>query len=610
MKEKIYNTLYGAFIGDALGVPVEFKDREYLKQNPVSDMIGYGTYNLPKGSWSDDSSMMLCLTDSIGKTEGLVYEDIMKNFYDWFKHAKYTPDHKVFDIGRTCLNAIANYEEGVEPVQCGLSGELDNGNGSLMRIAPLPLYLYQIYSSKTMDLEISYEYIHKVSSLTHAHPISLIGCDIYCAIMIEIYTGANKDDAIRLALPKIGKYVKEHTEYEAALKKYDRIFHQSFKDIPENEIKSSGYVVDTLESALWCFLNTENYRDCVLKAVNLGRDTDTVACVAGSIAGLYYGNIPQEWIESLRNKKLIDKILERFTHVCHRISYIESQCAGGVVFYNEDGTVFRDTRPIMKIYLDMDGTLVDFVSQVTKYGFWRKDKENKVDWKKVKAMGPRFWSEMEWMPGSEYFFKEINESAKEGNFEVYILSSIDFQQGIDGKKQWIKEHTDFPLEKAIFVTEPEDKKQYANSYAFLIDDRKKSLEPFSASGGNAIEFTGDWSNIKKQINKSPLLKKKLPIPLGLFKEFETCENIGSIKDFLVDEVSYSKSAVIEYLRRGKRQASCPREIRDPVTNEVIFNDYSVYTDEEYYWLDVLPYLIEKYNIQIPEDFIKKCELKQ
>lgn len=114
MKEKIYNTLYGAIVADALGVPVEFKDREYLKKNPVTDMIGYGTYNLPKGSWSDDSSMMLCLADSIGKTEGIVCEDIMKNFYDWLKHAKYTPDHKVFDIGRTCLNAIANYGEGVE----------------------------------------------------------------------------------------------------------------------------------------------------------------------------------------------------------------------------------------------------------------------------------------------------------------------------------------------------------------------------------------------------------------------------------------------------------------------------------------------------------------
>ena len=260
----------------------------------------------------------------------------------------------------------------------------------------------------------------------------------------------------------------------------------------------------------------------------------------------------------------------------------------------------------MKIYLDMDGTLVNFVSQVNKCDFWRKDKENKVDWKKVKAMGPKFWSEMDWMPGAEFFFKELLTYEKDGYFEIYILSSIDFQQGIDGKIQWIKEHTDFSLDKVIFVTEPEDKEQYAASDAFLIDDRKKSLDPFSAAGGNAIEFTGDWNNIKKQLNKSSLLKKKLPIPLGWFKEFETFENIGSIKEYLVDEVAYSKSAVIDYLKRGKRQASCSREIKDPVTNEVLAKDFSAYTDGEYYWIDILPYLIDKYNIDLPEEFIKKC----
>jgi ADP-ribosylglycohydrolase len=499
MKEKIYNTIYGAIVADALGVPVEFKDRDYLKKNPVTDMIGYGTYNLPKGSWSDDSSMMLCLADSIGKTEGIDYEDIMKRFWDWYKHSKYTPDHNTFDIGRTCHAALVNFHNQKDPLDCGLKDERDNGNGSLMRIAPLPLYLYQIYSNKTMDLEISYEYIHNVSSLTHAHSVSLIGCDIYCAVMLEIYNGTNKEDLLKIALPKIGKYVKEHPEYEAALIKYDRIFHQSFKDIPENEIKSSGYIVDTLEAALWCFLNTNNYRDCVLKAVNLGSDTDTVACVAGSIAGLYYGNIPQEWIDSLRNKKLVDKIVESFTHVCHRISYIESQCAGGAVFYNEDGTVFRDTRHIMKIYLDMDGTLVDFVSQVTKYDFWRTDKENKVDWKKVKAMGPRFWSEMDWMPGAEEAFTKLRELESQKKLALYILSSIDFEDGRIGKTDWIKEKTNFQLEKVIFCLEPEDKAKWADKNSWLIDDRKKSLEPFSAAGGNIIEFTGDWKQIIKQI---------------------------------------------------------------------------------------------------------------
>ena len=163
-----------------------------------------------------------------------------------------------------------------------------------------------------MDKEESFELIHNISKLTHAHPISLIGCDIYCAIMLEIINGTKKAEILPNALPKIGAFVRNHPEFENALSKYERITHQSFSSLPEKEIKSTGYVVDSLEAALWCFLTTDNYRDCVLKAVNLGYDTDTIACIAGSIAGLYYGEIPEEWINSIRNKKLVDKIIESF----------------------------------------------------------------------------------------------------------------------------------------------------------------------------------------------------------------------------------------------------------------------------------------------------------
>ncbi|MBR6153934.1 MAG: ADP-ribosylglycohydrolase family protein [Treponema sp.] len=312
MKQKIYATLYGAIVGDALGVPVEFKDREYLKQNPVTDMIGYGTYNLPKGSWSDDSSMMLCLADSIGKLKGIDYEDIMKRFWDWYRHSKYTPNHKTFDIGRTCHDALHNFDKGIEPLKCGLTGFYENGNGSIMRIAPLPLYLFQKYGENAMDKEEVFDLIHNISRLTHGHDISLIGCDIYCSLMTEVLKGTKKEALQGYGLPKIGAYIRNHPEYEAARTKYERMFHLDFKDIPEDKIRSSGFVVDTLEAAFWCFLNTENYRDCVLKAVNLGSDTDTVACVAGSIAGLYYGEIPNEWVETIRNKKLVDKVVSVF----------------------------------------------------------------------------------------------------------------------------------------------------------------------------------------------------------------------------------------------------------------------------------------------------------
>ena len=314
LKEKIRNTLLGAIVADALGVPFEGMYRNYLKKTPVTDMTGHGSFNLPKGSWSDDSSMTLCLAESIGRLGKIDYDDIMRNFYAWLRHSKFTPDHKSFGVGLTCSKAITNYRHNRNALKCGLSDEQSNGNGSLMRISSLPLYLFQKFGDDAMINEESFEIIHNVSSLTHAHKISLIGCDIYCAIMIEILNGTKKESLQGFALPKIGAFVRNHSEYNEDFQKYERIFHLSFKDISEDQIKSSGYVVDTLEAALWCYLNTNNYRDCVLKAVNLGHDADTVACVAGSIAGLYYGNIPAEWINQIRNKRLINKIIDKFSN--------------------------------------------------------------------------------------------------------------------------------------------------------------------------------------------------------------------------------------------------------------------------------------------------------
>lgn len=260
----------------------------------------------------------------------------------------------------------------------------------------------------------------------------------------------------------------------------------------------------------------------------------------------------------------------------------------------------------MQVYVDMDGTLVDFVSQIDIYGYWRKNKPDKIQWNKVIKQGPAFWNEMDWLPGAEIAFKELQNFASKGYFDLYILSSIDFEEGREGKKMWIKSHTDFPIENAIFVEEPEDKAFFADKRSWLIDDRKKSLEPFAAKGGNIIEFKGDWNNVRIELNKSPQLEKKLPVLLCWFKEFETEEHIGSIRDHFVDKVPYSKESVINYLKKGRKQASCPREIFEPITKEKMADYFSVYTDEEYYWIDLLPYLIEKYNIRLPEAFVMKC----
>ena len=141
--KKIYGGIIGLCVGDALGVPVEFVNRDKLKQNPVTDMIGYGTFNLPPGSWSDDTSLALCLLDSLAN--GLDYHDIMQKSLLWLNDAEYTPHGNVFDVGRTCIKSIIKYTINNEPTECGGVSEYDNGNGSLMRILPILFYLHSIH---------------------------------------------------------------------------------------------------------------------------------------------------------------------------------------------------------------------------------------------------------------------------------------------------------------------------------------------------------------------------------------------------------------------------------------------------------------------------------
>jgi thiamine-phosphate pyrophosphorylase len=163
--------IIGLIIGDALGVPVEFKSREYLDAHPVTEMIGYGTYNKPSGTWSDDTSLTLALADSIAASDGnLDYQDIMNRFSRWLYDGDYTSDEEVFDVGNTTRNAINRFSQGVAPIDCGGSGEHENGNGSLMRILPLAFYLdsHDIKVLSTDGVSI----ISDISSLTHAHPIS------------------------------------------------------------------------------------------------------------------------------------------------------------------------------------------------------------------------------------------------------------------------------------------------------------------------------------------------------------------------------------------------------------------------------------------------------
>lgn len=300
---KIKAVVVGHAVADALGVPVEFCSRDELTQSPVETMEGYGTYDVPAGAWSDDTSMSLAALDAM--TSGtLDFTAIMENFVRWYRHAAYTPTGVVFDIGGTCGAAIHNYiTHHRPPSDCGLSDTRSNGNGSLMRIHPFSLLaFYDPYIRTNFE-----EVIDRASSLTHAHERSKLACRIYTFVLFELLK--NPDiSSVKKGLQAAAVRYFDTPEYGC----YERLFDEDFDKLPIQEIKSSGYVVDTLEAAIWCLLTTDSYAACVLRAVNLGEDTDTVAAVAGGLAGALYGYdaIPSQWLDTLIAKDAIEAMCE------------------------------------------------------------------------------------------------------------------------------------------------------------------------------------------------------------------------------------------------------------------------------------------------------------
>lgn len=268
MNEKLRAAVYGFAVGDALGVPYEFKQRDTFK---CYGMTGWGTWNQPEGTWSDDTSMMLATCDSIRELGKIIPEDIMKRFAKWYYEGEYNAHEKIFDIGSTTAKALANYRYlKIEPLKCGLDDEHSNGNGSLMRILPLAFVS-----------NMRWEDVDNVSKLTHAHEISKQISKQFVYICKELLKNPN------WKIP-------------------NRITRMKRKDIV-----SGGYVVTSLEAALWCLGTSLSYSEAVLKAVNLGGDTDTIAALTGGLAGIKYGYdaIPEGWIKKLANKEIIEKCL-------------------------------------------------------------------------------------------------------------------------------------------------------------------------------------------------------------------------------------------------------------------------------------------------------------
>ncbi|HEY3376045.1 MAG TPA: ADP-ribosylglycohydrolase family protein [Armatimonadota bacterium] len=307
--DRISGGFWGALVGDALGVPVEFTARDERKRDPVVGMRAFGTHHQPAGTWSDDSSLLLCTMESL--CAGFDPVDIGSRFIRWLDEGYWTPYGEVFDCGIATQQAIARLRRGVDPESAGGAGERDNGNGSLMRILPVACYFADAPTATLLDAA------HRVSAVTHRHPRSQMACGMACLVAQALMQGQCIEGAYRSAITEAAT-VYTALPFAAERTHFVRVLDGQLADVPESDISGDGYVVHTLEASLWCLLTTSSFEEAVLKAVNLGDDADTTGCVTGGLAGLAYGvdAIPLPWRECLARAGDIAASLQRFTEAC------------------------------------------------------------------------------------------------------------------------------------------------------------------------------------------------------------------------------------------------------------------------------------------------------
>lgn len=271
--------LLGLAVGDAVGTTVEFMPRGSFPE--VTDMVGGGPFNLAPGQWTDDTSMALCLAYSIVEKNGHDPLDQMEKYLRWAKEGYMSSTGKCFDIGRTVLEALGQFQMTGDPIS-GPTRKNSAGNGSLMRLAPIPMFY-------APDLEKAMKFSAESSRTTHGAPEAVEACRLFGGMLVKALEGKDKDQIL----------------FDTTA----NITSQSILDIAEGkytsksvgQIEGSGYVVASLEASLWAFWTTNSYKDAILAAVNLGSDADTTAAICGQVAGAYYGvtGIPENWLEKL-----------------------------------------------------------------------------------------------------------------------------------------------------------------------------------------------------------------------------------------------------------------------------------------------------------------------
>ncbi|MDO5725181.1 MAG: ADP-ribosylglycohydrolase family protein [Tissierellia bacterium] len=307
MFEEIKSTIYGVAIGDAFGLAHDTKSRQMMKENPVYTIMD-GFHEA--GTYSDDTALTLALLDGLSKFE-INEEDLMENFFQAAFMNKYAAiENAGFGFGRTTIEALSNYKNEIKP--WGRSSFHSNGNGALMRHSPVPLYLY--YSGISDDIEKVLSFSKTITALTHAHPISIIASGIYTLFMIELLKDSSPDVALNRAYDLAKNYYNRDSITREYFTYFKRLNDLDFHYIDETKIKSTGYVIDSLEASLWSFIPTISFKEAIIRACNLGGDTDTICAITGSMAALYYGmeNIPKDFIIRIKNSQLIDEMIQKF----------------------------------------------------------------------------------------------------------------------------------------------------------------------------------------------------------------------------------------------------------------------------------------------------------
>jgi ADP-ribosylglycohydrolase len=294
--------LFGLAIGDALGAAVEFRSPGSFPE--VTGYRGGGPHRLKPGEWTDDTSMALALADSIASV-GWDLDDQARRYLAWCEKGWYSVNGRCFDIGTTTASALARFQREADARTSGDRSERASGNGSIMRLAPVPIRYAHLYPGRLLELV---QLLTDSSLPTHASPQCLSACAYLGLVLAALIEGIDREQA----LAADWKTLRDLREIHAFHREVADVAEGSFRRKRPPEIVGSGYVVHSLEAALWAFHDAKNFREAVLRAVNLGDDADTTGAICGQLAGAYWGEsgIPQEWREGLARPDMIEKALQ------------------------------------------------------------------------------------------------------------------------------------------------------------------------------------------------------------------------------------------------------------------------------------------------------------